>query len=55
MSLTRTWTYGTCESCLKNSHEKVKMVEEVVVSGDLEGKFSEKIWVCPVCGATKKL
>ena len=48
MTLTRTWTYGVCESCLKNSHENVKMIKEKVVSGDLEGKYSEEIWVCPV-------
>ena len=55
MTLTGTWTYGICESCLKNSHEKVKMIEEKVVSADLEGGNSETIWVCPVCGASKKL
>lgn len=55
MSLVKTWTYGICEFCLKNSHEKVKMVKERVVSGDLEGKYSEEVWCCPVCGATKKL
>ena len=55
MTISRTWTYGTCEICLKNSHEKVKMVKERVVSGDIEGKYSEEIWCCPVCGATKKL
>ena len=55
MTLSRTWTYGICETCLKNSHEKVEMVREKVVSGDIEGRYSEEIWICPVCGASKRL
>ncbi|MEM5794457.1 MAG: hypothetical protein QXS48_00520 [Candidatus Aenigmatarchaeota archaeon] len=50
-----TWTFGFCETCLKNSHEKVKLVKRKIVSGDLEGKYSKEFWVCPVCGATKRL
>jgi len=50
-----TWTYEICECCLNNSHEKVKMVKEKLISGDLEGKYSDELWVCPVCGSTKKL
>lgn len=48
----RSWTFGTCESCLKNSHEEVKMKKILLVSDD--GK-KEEMWCCPVCGATKRL
>ncbi|MEM5843655.1 MAG: hypothetical protein QXX07_00375 [Candidatus Aenigmatarchaeota archaeon] len=50
-----TWTFGFCETCLKNSHEKVKLVRRRIISGDLEGKCSREFWVCPICGATKRL
>ncbi|MEM5829152.1 MAG: hypothetical protein QW040_01150 [Candidatus Aenigmatarchaeota archaeon] len=50
--MVRSWTFGICESCLKNLHEKVKM-EKIVMISD-EGK-KEEVWCCPVCGATKKL
>ena len=49
------WTYGICESCLKNSHKKVKMKRQKIVSGDEEGKYVRELWVCPHCGATKRL
>jgi RNase P subunit RPR2 len=55
MTITKTWTYGYCESCSKNSHEKIKTVRERIVSGDPEGKYSEETWVCPQCGSTKRL
>jgi len=55
MSVGKTWTFGICESCLKNSHEEVKMIKEKIISGDLEGRYSQELWVCPVCGATKRL
>jgi len=50
-----TWTFSICEICLKNSHEKVKLVRKKIISGDPEGKYSKEFWVCPVCGATKRL
>ena len=49
-----TWTYAICETCLKNSHKKVKMVRQNLVSADTEGKRSKEVWVCPVCGSTKE-
>ncbi|MEM5879128.1 MAG: hypothetical protein QXU74_01385 [Candidatus Aenigmatarchaeota archaeon] len=49
----RSWTFGLCESCLKNSHEEVKMIKIVLVSD--EGNKEEEMWCCPVCGATKRL
>ena len=55
MTIAKTWTYGYCENCLKNSHEKVKVLREKLISGDHEGKYSEETWVCPVCGSTKRL
>jgi uncharacterized protein with PIN domain len=45
------WKYKICENCRKNSHEEVEMVREVI---EENGK-KEEMWVCPVCGATKKL
>lgn len=48
------WNYGICETCLKNSHEKVKMRREKVFCCDLEGNYYKEMWVCPVCGATKE-
>jgi rubrerythrin len=39
------------KNCRKNSHEEVEMVREVI---EVNGK-KEEFWVCPVCGATKKL
>ena len=35
MTITKTWTYGYCESCSKNSLEKIKTVREKIISGDL--------------------
>ncbi len=46
----RSWKYGVCEICRKNSHEEIKMVREVI---EMHGK-KEEFWVCPACGATKK-
>ncbi|MEM5772667.1 MAG: hypothetical protein QXL86_00340 [Candidatus Aenigmatarchaeota archaeon] len=48
----RSWTFGFCESCLKNSHEMVEMVKIVLTS---EYGKEEEMWCCPVCGATKRL
>jgi hypothetical protein len=48
----RSWTFGLCESCLKNSHEEVEMVRINLISD--YGK-KEEMWCCPVCGATKRL
>jgi len=51
----KTWTYGVCESCLKNSHERVEMKMELITSRYPEIGNSEEMWVCTKCGATKKL
>jgi len=48
----RSWTFGVCESCLKNCHSRVKMVREVLRSEYSD--FEEEVWVCPKCGASKK-
>jgi len=53
--MVKTWTYGYCETCMKNSHENVKAVREKLISGDPEGKCSGETWVCPQCGSTKRL
>lgn len=47
----KTWSYGVCETCLKNSHEENKM-EKIVLKSE---HGSEEVWCCPVCGATKRL
>lgn len=44
-----TWTYGVCESCLKNAGERVEMARECIGSGCPE------FFVCPQCGSTKRL
>ena len=49
----QTWTLGLCESCLKNAHEKVKVIREIVYSTD--SNSAEEMFVCPQCGATKRL
>lgn len=54
-SMGNEWTYGICESCLKNSHKKIKMVREKIFSGNPRATRSKEMWVCPVCGATKEL
>lgn len=54
-TLARTWTYRLCETCLKNSHEKVEMIKEEIKSTDVDSSFSKEMWVCPVCGSTKRL
>lgn len=41
------WTYGVCESCLKNAEDKIEMIREKV--------SSEEMWVCPACGSCKRL
>lgn len=51
----KTWTCGVCESCLKNAHEEIKMIEQTIISGDPKEIFSKEIFVCPKCGATKTL
>ena len=43
------WNYGLCESCLKNAGDKVKMVKERI------GHSPDEHFVCPQCGATKRL
>jgi NMD protein affecting ribosome stability and mRNA decay len=50
------WSYGFCAKCGHNPR-RIKMVNEVLVSGDPLGKHkSEKeIWVCPRCGFSRKL
>jgi rubrerythrin len=40
------WTCGICETCVKNSHETVRMLRQKLAD-DAES------WVCPECGATK--
>ncbi len=52
--MTKNWTYGVCEVCLNNSHERVCMVKENIVSGDPAGSICKEFWVCPVCGYTRK-
>lgn len=53
--MSKTWTYGVCESCLKNAHEKVKMVKQMIISGNPNVISSKEMWVCPVCGSCRKL
>ena len=48
------WNYGICETCLKNSHEMVKMKKEKIIACG-PNNLSKEMWVCPVCGATKEL
>lgn len=48
-----TWTYSTCENCLRNAHKESKMVKRTVTSAD--GNYSEEFWVCTKCGFTRKL
>lgn len=43
------WTQGYCESCEKNAGERVEMVREKICEGQFE------CYVCPQCGATKRL
>jgi hypothetical protein len=43
------WTYGHCESCMKNAREKIKMIREKI------DENSPVMFVCPQCGSTKKL
>jgi len=50
-----TWTYGYCEMCMKNAHEKVKMNREVLSSGNPDDKNFSDCWSCPKCGSTKRL
>jgi len=50
------WVFGVCENCGQNP-EKIKMVKEVLVSGDPEAKYKsdKEIWICPKCGYTRRL
>jgi hypothetical protein len=50
----RNWTYGLCETCMKNLHEEVKM-ERILISSTDDSDKSEQMWCCPLCGATKRL
>ena len=50
-----TWTCGICQPCLKNSHIEVKMIKEKIISGDIEGKYSKEVYVCPACGFTREI
>lgn len=43
------WTHGTCESCLKNAGDTIRMVREGADS------HVPGFLVCPQCGATKRL
>jgi len=43
--------FGFCTVCGNNAHEKVKLIKEVI---EWNG-FKREMWVCPKCGATKKL
>lgn len=43
------WNYGLCEVCMKNGGESVRMVRECIEPGCPE------YFVCPQCGATKRL
>lgn len=49
------WTYGFCEICLKNSHEKIRMRREKIFSGNPKENHFKEMWICPFCGATKEL
>lgn len=42
------WTYGKCESCLKNAGDSIHMVCE-----NIDNNFV--CFVCPQCGSTKRL
>jgi hypothetical protein len=48
------WAYSFCGICLNNSHEKVQMVRERLVSTYDDVDFSKEYWVCPKCGHNKK-
>ena len=50
----RSWSYGVCESCLRNAHENHEMQREFLVDTSDENKKIE-VWVCPSCGATRRL
>ncbi len=44
------WNYGVCESCLKNAGDTVNMIKE-----KLDAHHHIEHFVCPQCGATKRL
>jgi hypothetical protein len=50
----RSWTYGVCETCLRNAHEKHDMQRELLVDTNDEDNKIE-VWVCPNCGSTRRL
>lgn len=45
------WNYGFCETCVKNAHERVRMVKERIDPSHRKTEF----FVCPECGSTKRL
>ena len=46
MTLRRTWTYGVCESCLKNCHQEHKMSKEFLIdTNEEEKKVEEEVLV----------
>jgi rubredoxin len=48
------WTYGYCETCMKNAHEKVKMIKSNFASGNPNDTQVKEMWVCPKCGSSKE-
>ncbi len=52
---TASWTYEICESCLKNAHEKNKMIKELVKASHTDVEHAAEMWICPSCGSTKRL
>ena len=43
------WNFGFCETCMKNAHDKIKMIREKIEAN------SPEFFVCPQCGSTKRL
>jgi predicted RNA-binding Zn-ribbon protein involved in translation (DUF1610 family) len=44
------WTFSQCESCAKNAGDRVEMVKERI-----DPSHDTDHFVCPQCGATKRL
>lgn len=44
------WTFGRCEGCAKNAGDDVEMVREKI-----DPSHPKEHFVCPQCGATKRL